>query len=109
MPAMPISGTPIPFFTDQNVADSVGNFLVSVGHGLTRLRNVMPTNTKDPVIEVACSQSGHVLVSHDKDFKHVGRRLNVTRRDFNLRLHRVHLGCSEPTAKQRMSDALSLI
>ena len=103
------AGVPIPFFTDQNVADSVGNFLLLSGHGLTRLRTVMPTTTKDPVIAVACSQAGQVLVSHDRDFRGVGKRLQVTRADFNLRLHRIHLGCPEPMAMKRVAEALSLI
>jgi len=99
----------IPFFTDQNVPDSVGKFILSSGHDLTRLRDVMVTTTADPVIAAACSQSGHVLVSHDKDFRQTAKRLNITQRQYLNSLHRILLACPEPIGASRMTDALSLI
>lgn len=106
---MPRSRTEIPFFTDQNVPDSVGRNLVSAGHGLTRLRDVMDTNTADPIIYVACSRSGHVLVTHDKDFRDLSRRLKVTQRQYHNSMHRIQLSCAEPESANRIMDALSLI
>lgn len=99
----------IAFFTDQNVPDSVGAALLQAGHSLTRLRDVMDTRTADPVIAVACAQSGHVLVSHDSDFKAIAKRLQITQRQYHSRLHRVHMRCPEPHSAQRIADALSLI
>ena len=99
----------IPFFTDQNVPDSVGNFLLAAGHGLTRLRDAMATTTEDQIIAVACSASGNVLISHDTDFKGVAKRLMISQRQYRKSLHRIHLGCPEPMAAARMKDALSLI
>lgn len=104
-----VSAVSIPFFTDQNVPDSAGNTLVRAGHSLTRLRDVMATTTADPTIAVACSQSGHVLVSHDKDFRQVARRLNITQRQYQNSLHRILLACPEPDAATRLTAALSLI
>ncbi|MHB1951510.1 MAG: DUF5615 family PIN-like protein [Acidiferrobacteraceae bacterium] len=102
-------GVVIPFFTDQNVPDSAGNTLLRAGHSLTRLRDIMATTTADPIIAVACSQSGHVLVSHDKDFRKVAKRLNITQRQYQESLHRILLACPEPTDAARLTDALSLI
>ncbi len=99
----------IRFFTDQNVPDSVGKVLQSAGHDLTRLRDVMDTTTADPIIAVACAQSGHVLVSHDGDFRGVSKRLGITQRQYRTSLHRIHMRCPEPPAPQRIVDALSLI
>ncbi len=99
----------IPFFTDQNVPDSVGRFLTSAGHNLTRLRDVMATTTADPIIAVACSRSGHVLVSHDTDFRQVAKRLEITQRQYQHSLHRIILRCFEPDDVARMTGALSLI
>jgi predicted nuclease of predicted toxin-antitoxin system len=99
----------IPFFTDQNVPDSVGEYLKSVGHQLTRLRDVMAIDTPDPIIEVACSKSGHVLLSHDKDFKQVSKRLNITQKQYRNSLHRIILRCPEPNDVKRISEALPLI
>ena len=72
----------IPFFTDHNVADSVGKVILQHGHALTRLRDVMPRDSKDPLVALACVQSGQVLVSHDNDFRDIARRLQVTQRDY---------------------------
>ena len=99
----------IPFFTDQNVPDSVGDFLVSAGHTLTRLRDVMATTTPDPIIEVACSQNGQVLVSHDRGFSQFANRLNITRRQYRESLHRIILRCLEPEDVSRLTETLSLI
>jgi predicted nuclease of predicted toxin-antitoxin system len=100
---------PIPFFTDQNVPDSVGDVLVSAGHQLTRLRDVMDIRSPDPVIAVACSRHGQVLVSHDTDFRDISRRLGLTQRQYRTSLHRIHLRCPEPMSAQRIKEALSLI
>lgn len=99
----------IPFFTDQCVPDSVGNFLMSAGHQVTRLREVMLTTTADPVIAVACSRHGQVLVSHDNDFRQVAKRLNITQRQYRSTLHRVQLCCPEPNGAERLREAMALI
>jgi|SRR5580700_3867592 predicted nuclease of predicted toxin-antitoxin system len=99
----------IPFFTDHNVPDSVGNVLVAAGHALTRLRDVMDTKTADPIIAVACSQTGNVLVSHDTDFRTLSKRLGITQRQYLNSLHRIQMRCPEPHSAQRITAALSLI
>lgn len=106
---MPDGFAPIPFFTDQNVPDSVGDALLQAGHAVTRLRDVMDTKTPDPIIAVACAQSGHVLVSHDGDFRAIAKRLQITQRQYQRTLHRIQLRCPEPEGAARMRDALSLI
>lgn len=80
------TGLVIPFFTDQNVPDSVGEVLKAAGHELTRLRDVMDPTTADPIIGVACAGSGHVLVSHDGDFRNAARRLKITQRQYQRSL-----------------------
>jgi len=99
----------IRFFTDNNVPDSVGDALIEAGHQITRLREVMPTNTEDQVIEVACSRAGHVLVTHDSDFRTTAKRLGITRRQYQHKLHRVQLRCEEPRSARRVREAMSLI
>lgn len=103
------TGPPIPFFTDQNVADSAGNFLREWGHDLTRLRDCLATDTKDPLVALACAEGGHVLVSHDNDFRGVARRLQLTQRGHQNHLHRIDLRCSEPEAEARLRSAIGLI
>jgi hypothetical protein len=99
---------PLPFFMDNCVADSVGKLLQKQGHDVVFLRNCMPTDTKDPVVVVACTESARILVSHDKDFKQIAKTLNVNKKN-SKKLHRIALCCPEPTAAARIGDALSLI
>jgi predicted nuclease of predicted toxin-antitoxin system len=100
---------PISFFTDNCVPDSVGSALKDAGHDVTRLRDVMDTDTADPVIAVACAQAGQVLVSHDPDFRRISRDLRITQRQYRNSLHRIQLRCPEPNGAQRIVAALSLI
>jgi predicted nuclease of predicted toxin-antitoxin system len=100
---------PIPFFTDNCVPDSVGNAIIAAGHQLTRLRDCMLTDTKDPVIAIACAEGGQVLVSHDNDFKAVAKRLQISQGQYQKRLHRVDLRCEEPSSAHRLEVAMSLI
>lgn len=99
----------IPFFTDHNVADSVGKVIIQHGHALIRLRDVMPRDSKDPLVALACAQAGQVLVSHDNDFREIARRLQVTQREYRTQLHRIDLRCLEPAAAGRMTEAMALV
>ena len=98
----------IPFFTDQNVPESVAKVLESNGHLVTRLRDVMPTDSADTVVAAACNQAGLVLITHDNDFKDMAKRMRVSGRRFR-NLSMIRLGCREPKAAARIESALSLI
>lgn len=100
---------PIPFFTDQNVPDSVGLALIQAGHDVVRLRDVMDVATVDPVIAAACAQNGHVLISHDGDFRQIAKRLLISQRTYQKLLHRIQMRCPEPNSAVRIMDALALI
>src|SRR3989442_10720156 len=102
------AGPIIPFFTDHNVPESVGDYLLSVKHEVTRLRHVMSTESSDPVIAVACSRQGQVLISHDNDFRQTARRLRITPRQYRNSLHRIQLRCDEPKSAQRIKEALAV-
>ena len=99
----------IPFLTDHCVPDSVGNALSAAGHQVVRLRDCMPKDSEDQVVAIACAVHGYVLVTHDKDFKEIAKRMGITQRQYQ-RLHRVSfVRCSEVKAASRIKEALSLI
>lgn len=100
---------PIPFFTDEDVADSVGRAIVSAGHDLTRLRDVMLRGSADPVVAAACREGGFVLVTHNyRHFRKHSRELETTQKSLD-RLSRVELECSQVIAARRFDDELLLI
>jgi predicted nuclease of predicted toxin-antitoxin system len=98
----------IPFFTDQNVPDSVGNMLIEAGHEVTRLREVMATDSPDTIVAAACDRAGLVLVTFDRDFKHMAPGMGIARARFNA-LSIIRLGCREPVAAERLRGALSFV
>ena len=99
----------IPFFTDEDVADSVGDAILAAGHKLARLREVMVRGSADPVVATACRESGLVLVTHNyRDFRRISHDLEVTRGRFD-RLHRIELICSQTIAADRFRKELPLI
>lgn len=98
----------IPFFMDNNVAESVGKALEKENHEVMRLRKCMAPDSTDPVVAIVCVENERVLITHDKDFKAISKRLALTKRKCRL-LHRVALHCSEPNAANRINEALSVI
>jgi predicted nuclease of predicted toxin-antitoxin system len=100
---------PIPFFTDADVPDSVGDFLIEAGHEVTRLRHVMLQNSNDPVVATACREAGLVLITHNyRDFRKISHDLQMTRGRFDS-LHRVELVCSQVIAARRIKQEIGLI
>jgi predicted nuclease of predicted toxin-antitoxin system len=98
----------IPFFTDHNVPESVAKTLEANGHTVTRLRDVMPTNSADAVVAAACERAELVLITHDNDFKSMATRMRISGRRFR-KLSHVRLGCRESRSASRIEAALSLI
>lgn len=98
----------IHFFTDQNVPDSLGTYLRKEGHTVTRLRDVMATNSPDPIVATACAESELVLITWDQDFKAMAPNMKITRKRFGT-LSCVRFNCKEPNAVARMKEALPLI
>lgn len=68
----------------------------------------MPDDSVDPVVAITCSVNGLVLITHDKDFRQLSKRLQVTQRQYR-RLHRIQLRCEEANSAKRIQQALSLI
>lgn len=99
----------ISFFTDNDVADSVGVALMKGGHVVTRLRDAMLTDSPDPIVATACREGGMVLVTHNyRDFRRISSQLQVTSGRFDL-LDRIELGCSQVIAARRVAEELILI
>lgn len=99
----------IPFFTDQNVADSAGNALAARGHVLVRLRDRMDPETPDDLVAAACLHNGHVLISHDSDFRGLAMRLAISQKQYQNKFHRIDLRCFEPEAAEKLRLALPFI
>ena len=72
------------------------------------LRDILPTNSPDPIVASVAELNGAILVSFDKDFKTLAPRIGIGQQRFR-RLSRVQFRCNEPEAAQRLTLALPLI
>lgn len=94
----------IRFLLDNNVPDSVADFLRHRGHDVALVREVMAANAKDPVVAKAAIQAQRVLVSWDRDFNH--QRFQQPR---FAELSRIGMSCPEPDGASRMEQLIDVI
>jgi len=91
------------------VAESACKALESRGHAVTRLRDVLPTDTPDPIVAKFAQDTDSILLTHDGDFKTVAPRIPKGQRNRFRKLSKIHLACEHPRAKSRLEEALELI
>jgi Domain of unknown function (DUF5615) len=96
------------FLTDNCVPDSVRRVLTEAGHELIRLRDVLPTNSPDPLVASVAELNEAILVSFDKDFKTLAPRIGMGQQRFR-KLSRIGFRCGEPEAACRLMLALALV
>lgn len=101
--------TKIPFFTDNDVDDALGDFLKDSGHSLVRLRDHMLTDSPDPIVAAACRENGWVLITHNvRHFKSISQKeANKTGQPDTL--CRIEMECHQVRSLDRMKVALPTI
>ncbi len=91
------------------MAESVCKFLEGRGHTVIRLRDVIPTDSPDPIVARVAQDQDAILLSHDGDFKKIAPRIaKGERRRFN-KLSKVHLNCEQARGAERLAAAIGLI
>jgi predicted nuclease of predicted toxin-antitoxin system len=76
---------------------------------VTRLRDVLPTDTPDPIVAKTSQDMGAILISDDADFKNLaGRKANAHKPRFR-KLSRVNMKCKHAVAVNRIEAAITLI
>ena len=94
----------ISFLTDNDVPDSVGDMLRTLGHDVVRVRDVMAADATDPVVAAAAIQASRILVSWDRDFNH--QRFLTSRFE---RLCRIGMCCPKPEGAKRIKDLIDIV
>lgn len=97
------------FLLDHNVPDSVAVALREFGHTVEFVRNILPTDSADPLVATAAEQTGAILVSVDRDFKQIAPRIPKGARIRFKKLSRISIECSEPQAAARMREVMPFI
>lgn len=76
---------------------------------MTRLREVLPTDTPDPIVAKTAQDCDAILLTHDGDFKTVAPRIAVGQRARFRKLSKVHLNLEHARSAQRLATAIGLI
>ena len=100
----------IPFFTDNDVEDAVGDFLRDSGHTVYRLRDVMRADSPDPIVDANCRENGLVLITHNhKHFKRISRELREATGTQRKQVSRIDMECHQSEAVDRLRELLPYI
>lgn len=89
--------------------DSVAVVLRSRNHRVELLREIMATDTPDPIVATIGDMAAAILVSCDHDFDAIAPRILKGMRARFRRLSRLSIRCSEYQAAKRIDEAMELI
>lgn len=93
---------------DENVPSSVADFLASRGHDVQHVRSLFPAGTPDPVIATLGDQLSATVVTWDKDFKAIVRRIPKGKQHFR-RLGRISFQCDYVRGLPLIEEWIDLI
>lgn len=94
---------------DENAPQSVVDFLVERGHEVILVREVLPAGTPDPVIAVVGDRLSAVVVSWDRDFDRLVRRVSRGSRTKFRNLGRISFRCKEHRGRARLEQEIDVI
>lgn len=84
---------------DENVPSSVANFFASRGHEVRYVRDLFPAGTPDPVIAMMGDRLSAIVVTWDRDFEKIVKRIPEGNRATFRRLGRISFRCNEVQGK----------
>lgn len=99
-----MAGPILKFLMDNNVPEGVARFLLDRGHDVTRVRDIMPADSPDPVVAAAAINDGRILVSWDRDFNH-----QRFQKDRFRALQRIGFSCPEPNGVARLTTLIERV
>lgn len=91
------------FLVDNNVCISVSKSLRELNQDVVLVSDIMSPDSPDQVVATAAVQDHRILVSHDKDMRHIERRISEAFRARYPTLSRLMLCCPEWEAADRLS------
>jgi predicted nuclease of predicted toxin-antitoxin system len=80
---------------DENVPASVASFFAERGHDVRHVRDLFPAGIPDPVIATVGDHLSAIIVTWDRDFDALVRRIPQGNRNRFKRLGRITFSCNE--------------
>jgi predicted nuclease of predicted toxin-antitoxin system len=84
---------------DENVPNSVAEFFSARDHEVRFVRDLFPAGTPDPVIATIGDRLSAIVVTWDRDFETLVKRIPAGNRAKFRRLGRISFRCSEPKGR----------
>lgn len=81
---------------DENVPKSVADFCAARGHEVRYVRDLLPAGTPDPVVARIGDRLSAIVVTWDRDFDAIVKRVPDGNKNAFRRLGRISFRCSEP-------------
>jgi predicted nuclease of predicted toxin-antitoxin system len=85
---------------DENVPNSVAEFFASRGHSVKFVRDLFPGGIPDPVIAAMGDHLSAIVVTWDRDFDALVRRIPDGNKGKFRKLGRITFSCSEPHGRE---------
>jgi predicted nuclease of predicted toxin-antitoxin system len=94
---------------DENVQDSVAEFLRSRGHEVYLVREVLAPGTPDSALSKLGESLELIVVTWDRDLRALAKRAPRGERQKYRRLGRISLRCSQARALSRIQQVIESI
>jgi predicted nuclease of predicted toxin-antitoxin system len=85
---------------DENVPKSVAGYFAERGHEVQYVRDLLPAGTPDPVVARIGDRLSAIVVTWDRDFDSIVKRIPDGNKTAFRRLGRISFRCSEPQGKE---------
>lgn len=99
----------IAFLVDENVPNSVADFLIDRGHNVQFVRLVLPSGTPDPVIAAIGDKLSAVVVTWDRDFDALAQRIPDGNKAKFRRLGRLTFKCDYSNGAAQLARWIDMI
>lgn len=94
---------------DENVPASVAGFFAERGHDVRYVRDLFPAGTPDPVIATIGDRMSAIVVTWDRDFETMVKRVPEGNRARFRRLGRISFRCDESKGRALLDKWMDMI
>jgi predicted nuclease of predicted toxin-antitoxin system len=94
---------------DENVPASVASVFASRGHEVKYVRDLLPAGTPDPVISTIGDRLSAIVVTWDRDFEKLVKRVPEGNRTRFRRLGRISFRCNEAKGVRLLEQWIEMI